>query len=47
MRVRENLDDGRYAEFLTELNGNLDRFNQSNDETLLVGADYLEVVIVK
>jgi len=47
MRVRENLDDGRYAEFLTELNGNLDRFNQSNDETLLVSADYLEVVIVK
>ena len=47
MRVRENLDDARYAEFLTELNGNLDRFNQSDDETLLVSADYLEVVIVK
>ncbi|UCD69327.1 MAG: class I SAM-dependent methyltransferase [Betaproteobacteria bacterium] len=47
MRVRENLDDGGYAEFLTELNGILDRFNQSDDDTLLVSADYLEVVIVK
>lgn len=47
MRVREHLDDGRFAEFLAELNGILDQFNQTDDDTLLVSADYLEVVIVK
>ncbi len=47
MRVREKLDEGRCAQFLAELNGILDQFNQSDDETLLVSADYLEVVIVK
>ena len=47
MRVRENLDEKRRTKFLTELSGILDRFNQSDDDTLLVGADYLEVVIVK
>ncbi len=47
MRLRENLSDERYERFLAELNDNLDRFNRSDDETLLVSADYLEVVIIK
>ena len=47
MRLRENLSDERYEQFRAELNDNLDRFNRSDDETLLLSADYLEVVIIK
>lgn len=47
IRVREHLDDAAGAEFLAELNDTLERFNQSGDDTLLVSADYLEVVITK
>lgn len=47
MRVRENLDEERRTQFIAELNGVLDQFNRSDDETLLVCADYLEVVIDK
>ena len=45
IRLRENLDDEQERRFLDELNATLDRFNRSGDETLMVSADYLEVVI--
>ncbi len=47
MLVLERLDDERSGEFLRELDGVLSQFNVSGDETLMVSADYLEVVIVK
>ena len=47
MRVREKLDDEQRTQFLAELSRILDRFNRSGDDTLVVSADYLEVVIVK
>lgn len=47
MRVLETLDDKRRAEFLAELDDLLNRFNRSDDDTLVVSADYLEVVMTK
>jgi len=45
MRLLDALDDVARGEFLKELNEILDRFNRSGDDTLMVGADYLEVVL--
>jgi SAM-dependent methyltransferase len=45
MRVLETVDEKGRTEFLHELNAILSRFNRSGDETLMVGAEYLEVVI--
>jgi hypothetical protein len=45
IRVREALDDAQEARFLGELDDILSRFNRSGDNTLMVSADYLEVVI--
>ena len=47
MLVLEKLGEQGSGEFLRELDDTLSRFNVSGDETLMVGADYLEVVIVK
>jgi ubiquinone/menaquinone biosynthesis C-methylase UbiE len=47
IRVREMLDDRRRKEFLLELDSTLNRFNVSGDDTLVVSADYLEVVMTK
>jgi SAM-dependent methyltransferase len=47
IRVRETLDDKRRKEFLLELDATLNRFNVSGDNTLVVSADYLEVVMIK
>ena len=47
IRVREMLDDKRRNEFLLELDATLNRFNVSGDDTLVVSADYLEVVMTK
>ena len=47
IRVLEKLDDKGRREFLRELDDILTRFNVSGDNTLMVSADYLEVVIVK
>jgi SAM-dependent methyltransferase len=47
IRVRETLDDARCGEFLTELDAVLNRFNISGDKTLVVSADYLEVVLTR
>jgi SAM-dependent methyltransferase len=45
IRVRETLDDARRKDFLAELDATLNRFNKSGDGTLMVSADYLEVVM--
>jgi len=45
MRVLAALDTHERGEFLRELGGILSRFNRSGDETLMVSADYLEVVV--
>jgi len=45
--VRETLDDKRRKDFFLELNATLNRFNVSGDDTLVVSADYLEVVMTK
>lgn len=47
IRVLESLDSNDRSRFIGELDETLSRFNRSGDETLMVGADYLEVVIVK
>ena len=47
MRVLETLDVKQRGEFLTELDDTLNRFNRSGDDTLVVSADYLEVVMTK
>ncbi|MGQ0577781.1 MAG: class I SAM-dependent methyltransferase [Betaproteobacteria bacterium] len=47
MRALEALDEKRRGEFLKELDDTLNRFNRSGDETLVVSADYLEVVMTK
>lgn len=47
MRALESLDAARRREFLTELDATLNRFNRSGDKTLVVSADYLEIVFVK
>jgi ubiquinone/menaquinone biosynthesis C-methylase UbiE len=41
------LDDERRQRYLADLDGILTRFNRSQDSTLVVSADYLEVVMVK
>jgi hypothetical protein len=45
--VLESLDASRRQEFLKELDATLNRFNRSGDRTLMVSADYLEVVMAK
>jgi ubiquinone/menaquinone biosynthesis C-methylase UbiE len=47
IRVRETLDDKRRKDFFLELDATLNRFNVSGDDTLVVSADYLEVVMTK
>ncbi|MBI3528373.1 MAG: class I SAM-dependent methyltransferase [Betaproteobacteria bacterium] len=47
IRTLEALDEKRRGEFLTELDDMLNRFNRSGDDTLVVSADYLEVVMTK
>lgn len=46
IRTLEALDETRRRSYLEELDGTLNRFNRSGDDTLLVSADYLEVVMV-
>jgi SAM-dependent methyltransferase len=41
------LDEERRQRYLADLDGILTRFNRSQDSTLVVSADYLEVVMVK
>jgi ubiquinone/menaquinone biosynthesis C-methylase UbiE len=47
MNVLAKLDEKRSREFLRDLDDTLTRFNVSGDGTLMVSADYLEVVIDK
>jgi ubiquinone/menaquinone biosynthesis C-methylase UbiE len=47
MRTLEALDDERRRAYLAELDATLNRFNRSGDATLMVSADYLEVVMQK
>ncbi|MGD2140130.1 MAG: class I SAM-dependent methyltransferase [Burkholderiales bacterium] len=47
IRVRETLDEAQEKRFLGELDDILSAFNRSGDNTLMVSADYLEVVIEK
>lgn len=47
MLVLEKLDQTGRDDFLRELDDTLTRFNVSGDNTLMLSADYLEVVIVK
>lgn len=47
IRTLQALDEARRAEYLRELDGVLNRFNRSGDHTLVVAAEYLEVVMVK
>jgi SAM-dependent methyltransferase len=46
MRTLAALEPARRADFLGDLEATLNRFNRSGDDTLVVSADYLEVVIV-
>ena len=47
IRVLENLQGEKCTSFLQELDALLNRFNRSGDQTLVVSAEYLEVVMVK
>jgi len=47
MRTLAALDDERRRAYLADLDAALNRFNRSGDGTLVVGADYLEVVMTK
>ena len=47
IRVLEKLQGELRESFLRELDATLNRFNRSGDDTLVVAADYLEVVMVK
>lgn len=47
MRTLEALDDERRRAYLADLDATLNRFNRSGDDTLVVSADYLEVVMTK
>jgi len=47
MSVLRNLDTDEQQELIQKLRHILERFNVSEDATLVVGADYLEVVMVK
>jgi len=47
IRTLETLDEERRQGYLLDLDAALNRFNRSGDDTLMVSADYLEVVMVK
>jgi len=47
IRTLEALDRKRRGDFLKELDGTLNHFNRSGDNTLVVASDYLEVVLTK
>ena len=47
IRVRAALDDERRKDFLAKLDSTLNHFNKSGDDTLVVSADYLEVVMTR
>ena len=47
IRTRAALDDERRKDFLAELDSTLNHFNKSGDDTLVVSADYLEVVMTR
>jgi ubiquinone/menaquinone biosynthesis C-methylase UbiE len=47
MRTLEMLDAQRRGTYLADLDALLLRFNRSDDDTLVLSADYLEVVMVK
>jgi len=47
IRVREALAEEQRQQFLAELDALLLRFNRSGDATLMVSADYLEVVMTR
>ena len=47
MRALESVDDGQRKALLGELDAILNRFNRSGDQTLVVSADYLEVVMTR
>ena len=47
IRTLENLDAQRRGTYLADLDALLRRFNRSDDDTLVLSADYLEVVMVK
>lgn len=47
MRVLANVPEPKRGEFLRELDDTLNRFNKSGDGTLVVSAEYLEVVVTK
>jgi len=47
MRALATLQEPKRAEFLKELDDILNRFNKSGDDTLVVSADYLEVVLTR
>jgi hypothetical protein len=47
IRTLEILDERHRAAYLSDLDALLTKFNRSNDATLVLSADYLEVVMVK
>jgi len=47
MRTLEVLDEERRRAYRADLDATLNRFNRSGDDTLMVSADYLEVVMKK
>jgi hypothetical protein len=47
IRTLEALDEPRRRDYLADLDATLNRFNQSGDDTLVVSADHLEVVMTK
>lgn len=47
IRTIEALDEEHRRSYLMDLDATLNRFNRSGDQTLVVSADYLEVVMVK
>ena len=47
MNVLQQLEEKGSGDFLRDLDATLTRFNVSGDDTLMVSADYLEVVIEK
>jgi SAM-dependent methyltransferase len=47
MRTLEALDDARRRAYVSDLDATLNRFNVSGDDTLVLRADYLEVVMTR
>ena len=47
IRTLAALEEPQRKSYLKELESTLRRFNKSDDKTLVVSADYLEVVMVK